>query len=331
MIRIAPPLAAVTVLASGLAQAGVTFGPPKLESGQSVRLVVRSEVAKGSVESSSPTGSSGGAIKILRERDLFFTLQDPAADGSTRVMMRVPKFESTTTINLGGVPDTTTERSPLVGMQLAAVRGADGGWTFTGDGNPITNQAKAELEELTAYQSRNWFPDRELNIGDSWEFDPAWLRLVIQRDLKGAQMLGTMKLRQIRRSRLAQFAVVDIDIRSSGANLDSSGRATGATVALTGEARINLKTMLDEKVELSGTIDMQSHDGGKRTTFHLPIRMSATKTIERPGSRPSQPLPPPNSQPEPNSLPSPNSLPPLPPIVPDKSPAIPRLPRNSLE
>ena len=39
-------------------------------------------------------------------------------------------------------------------------------------------------------------------------------------------------------------------------------------------------------LELSGTVDMRSHDGGKRTTFHLPVRMSATKTIERPGSRP---------------------------------------------
>jgi hypothetical protein len=128
-----------------------------------------------------------------------------------------------------------------------------------------------------------------VNIGDTWEFDPAWLRLVIQRDLKDAQMLGTMKLRQIRRSTLAQFAVVDIDIRSSGAELDSTGRSTGATVALKGEARINLKNMLDEKLELTGTIDMQTHDGAKRTTLRLPVRMSATKSIERPGSRPSTP------------------------------------------
>jgi hypothetical protein len=37
-------------------------------------------------------------------------------------MIRIPQFDSTTTIDLGGVPDTTTERSPLTGMQLAAAK-----------------------------------------------------------------------------------------------------------------------------------------------------------------------------------------------------------------
>lgn len=325
MHRFAVPLTAAAILATGSATAGVTFGPPRLEPGQTVRLVVQSDVKKGRVESSSPTGNSGGTIKILRERDIVFTVQRPAADGARRAMLRVPRFESTTTINLGGAPDTTTERSPLVGMQLAAVQDADGKWTFTGNGQTIDHQAKAELEELTAYQSRDWFPDRELQIGDSWEFDPAWLRLVVQRDLRNAQMIGTMKLRQVRRTRASQTAIVDISVESSGAKTDAVGRSTGATVSLQGEARINLQTMLDEAVELTGTIDMRSHDGGKRTTFHLPIRMTASKTIERPGqsTRPLGPT---------NSLPTLDDPPPPPPNNNTKPrPGVPILPRNSLD
>ena len=324
--RSAHLLLATVTLATGSAQAGVTFGPPRLEPGQTVRLLVQSEVRKGTIESSSPSGLTSGSIQILRDRDLLFTVQRPAADGSPRAMLRVPRFESTTTIDLGGAPDTTTERSPLAGMQLAAVRDAGGSWIFTGNGRPIGDQAKTELEELNAYQSRKWFPERELQIGDSWEFDPAWLRLVVQRDLRDAQMVGTMKLRQVRRTRIAQTAIVDLSVESSGAKTDLGGRSTGATVSLHGEARIDLATMLDEAVELTGTIDMQSHDGGKRTTFHLPIRMTATKTIERPGSRIDRPTAPVNSQPDPAdplAPPPPNSL--------DPTPVVPILPRNSLD
>ena len=57
-------LMATVILAGGPARAGVTFGPPRLEPGQNVRLLVRSEVLKGTIESSSPSGRSNGSIKI---------------------------------------------------------------------------------------------------------------------------------------------------------------------------------------------------------------------------------------------------------------------------
>jgi hypothetical protein len=136
-----------------------------------------------------------------------------------------------------------------------------------------------EIEELTVYLKRDWFPAREVNLGDSWEFDPAWVKMIIEKDLTKAQTIGTMNLRQIRRSEKRQIAVIDVSIRSTGGDFQADGSEANASIELSGQVTVNLDTMLDELLELKGTLTTASSKSGTATKVKLPIQLTVTKSF----------------------------------------------------
>ncbi len=123
-------------------------------------------------------------------------------------------------------------------------------------------------------------PDHEVQVGQSWEFDPRWIKLVVQRDLRDALAVGTMTLREIRRTRVAQTAVLDVAVRSSGTTTTAAYRETSATVDLKGRAVVNLLTMLDESLEIGGVVHSETSDGSRRTIVNLPLQLTVTKKLE---------------------------------------------------
>lgn len=276
-----PCLAAAAVLAlSAAAPAGVQFGPPILQPGERIRLIARTVSNQGTLETRSPDGNTRAAMEYLREREVLWTLQERAPDGSQSVMVRLPRFATVSTLTVNDRPDVRTEISPLTDKLLSATRDKAGKWVFTTDGRVLGPRDREVVEELSAYQDRAWFPEREVQVGESWEFDPKWIKLLIQRDLRDALAVGTMTLREVRRTRSAQTAMVDILIRSSGTQTTASYRETNATVQLRGRAVINLLTMLDESLELEGTIHSETSDGSRRTILDMPVRLSAVKKVE---------------------------------------------------
>ncbi len=270
---------AAALVVAGPACGGVELGKVKLSSGQRVRLTVCSDAKNGTLETRGPDGNSSAKMEVLREREIVWTIMNPAPDGSPRVMIRIPKFVTASTLTVNGVPDVRTKASPLTGKLVEATRKPDGTWTFLSDGSAIGERAKEESEELAAYQNSNWFPDRFVEVGESWEFEPKWIKLVLQRDLRDALVVGTMTLREVRRTMTSQTAVIDMIIRSSGSKTDKSFRETTAIVDLKGRAVINLKTMLYDSLELDGTYRSQVSNGAKRTVLTLPLRMTARQQL----------------------------------------------------
>jgi hypothetical protein len=139
---------------------------------------------------------------------------------------------------------------------------------------------------MKIYLKRDWFPTRELQLGDSWEFDPAWVKAIIARDLDKAQTIGTMSLRQIRKSADYQTAVVDIAIHCSGGDFRRDGSEVAASVELTGQVVVNLETMLDESLTLKGTITIATDRVSESSKVVLPISLAATKSFVRDTSLP---------------------------------------------
>jgi hypothetical protein len=278
----APTAAALTalMLVGGPAAAGVTFGPIKLQPGQRVRMIARSLADNGRVETRGPDGNTSARMTVERAREIVWTIQERAANGTPRVMIRLPQFVTISTLVVNNRPDVRTEISPLTDKLLAATRNQEGKWEFVSDGRVLGKRDQELVEELAAYQDRAWFPEREVQVGDSWEFDPKWIKLVVQRDLRDALAVGTMTLREVRLTRAAQTAAVELVIRSSGTKLTSSYRETAAIVDLRGRAVVNLQTMLDESLELEGMIHSESSDGSRRTIVDLPVRLSVTKKVE---------------------------------------------------
>ncbi len=268
------------------ASAGITLGPVRAQPGESIRLVTFSETPGGTIQQTGLGKPSSGKISITRERELVWTFRAPAADGTRRGMVRVPKLTTTSKTVINGKEQKITDNSPLVGKMFAMSKSPKGDWSFELDGSLPLARVQAEINELKVYLKRDWYPARELKVGDSWEFDPAWIRMIIEKDVSKAQTIGTMELRQVRTTATRQVAVIAVSIRSSGADFRPDGTETGANVNLTGELIVNLNTMLDETLELKGTIASNFIKGAESTQVKLPIHLIATKSFIKDRSLP---------------------------------------------
>lgn len=268
------------------ASAGITFGPVRAQPGESVRLVTHSETPGGTIERTVIGKTSKGTIAVTRDRELVWIFRSPTADGTRRGMVRVPKLTASSKIVIGGKEEKTTDSSPLTGKMFALSKTPQGEWKFELDGSVPYTRVQSEIEELTVYLKRDWYPTREVNVGDSWEFDPAWVKSIIEKDLSKAQTIGTMKLQQIRRGEKRQVALIDITIRSTGTDFQADGSESDAAIELAGQVTVNLDTMLDETLELKGTITSSSSRPGESTKVKLPIRLTVTKSFIRDGPQP---------------------------------------------
>lgn len=282
MNRLLSVISAASLLALPCtACAGITFGPVRGQAGESVKLVTHSETTGGTIQRTVSGKTSNGTISITRDRELVWTFRAPAADGTKRGMVRVPKITTISKAKIDGHDENSTDNSPLTGKMFAMSKSPTGDWKFELDGSVPLTRIQSEIEELKVYLKRDWYPEREVNLGDSWEFDPAWIKMVIEKDLSKAQTIGTMSLRQIRRTASRHMAVIDVTIRSSGGDFKADGSQASATVELSGQVTVNLDTMLDESLELKGTVTTSASTAGESTTVKLPIRLTATKSFVR--------------------------------------------------
>jgi hypothetical protein len=261
--------------------AGITFGPVRGKPGESVRLVTHSETPGGTIQRTIAGQASSGTISIIRDRELTWTFRNPAPDGSRRGMVSVSKLNTATKTVISGKEEKTNDSSPLTGKMFAMSKTATSDWKFELDGSVPLSRVQSEINELTVYLKRDWYPAKEVNVGDSWEFDPAWVKMVIEKDLSKAQTIGTMSLRQVRSSEKRKVALIDISIRSTGADFKSDGSQSSAAIELSGQVAVNLDTMLDESLELKGVITSSSSKPGESSKVKLPVRLTATKSFVR--------------------------------------------------
>lgn len=270
------------ILASHIAVAadGIAFGPVRAQPGECVRLVSRSECREGLIEITKDGKTRRETMRFNRERELSWTFREPAADGSVRGMVEVGRMDTYTT-TAGGREEKTEDRSPLNGSMFAMSRTPKGDWTFELDGTIPRQRIRNEIDELTVYLKRRWYPERVVGIGDSWEFDPAWIRMILQKDLEKAKLIGTMKLRQIRHTAKKDIAVIDISVRGSGGDFQADGTEQRAKIELKGQVMVDLKTMLDESLELEGVLETRSGNVSELKKATLPIRLVVNKSFAK--------------------------------------------------
>ncbi len=259
----------------------ITFGPVRAQPGQSIRLVTHSETTGATISNTWEGKTDTGAISIVRDRDLVWTFRDPAADGARRGMVKVNRLTSTEKTDINGESRNVTDNSPLTGKLFAMSKSPVGDWSFQLDGSLPLRQVEEEINELKVYLKRDWYPKHAVKAGDSWEFDPAWIRMLVERDFSNAQTIGTMTLRQVRHTEAFTIAVIEVSIQSTGANFNSDGSSGDGSVSLTGEVIVNLKTMLDESLELKGSISTETQGDGITTKTKLPIHLTAKKSFVR--------------------------------------------------
>lgn len=278
-----PVFVLLFALASHVASAadGIAFGPVRAQAGESIRLTSSSESRDGVVEITRDGKTTRETLRFFRERELSWTFREPAADGTRRGMVEVVKMATFTTTTVGGREEKTEDRSPLNGRMFAMSKAPQGDWTFELDGSIPRQRIQKEIDELTVYLKRRWYPERMVRVGDSWEFDPTWIRMIVQKDLENAKLIGTMKLRQIRRSAKKDVAVIDVSVRGSGGNFQADGTEQSARIELKGQTTVDLKTMLDESLELDGMLETRSGRVSESKKANLPIRLVVNKSFVR--------------------------------------------------
>jgi hypothetical protein len=194
-------------------------------------------------------------------------------------MVKVSRLSTSSKVKLNGKEEKSNDDSPLTGKMFAMSKTAAGDWKFELDGSVPLTRVQDEIRELTVYLKREWYPAREVKVGDTWEFDPSWVKMIIEKDLSNAKTMGTMWLRQVRRGENRQTAIIDITVRSTGADFQADGSESSASIDLTGQVSVNLDTMLDESLELNGTLVTASSKAGESTKVKLPIKLNVTKTF----------------------------------------------------
>jgi hypothetical protein len=279
-------LTLVALIAPTATAAGITFGPVRAQAGQSVRLVSHSETPGGTLARTNSGKSTKGTVFITRDRDLVWTFRAPTPDGTKRGMVKVAKLATSSKIVIAGKEEKSSDPSPLTGKMFAMSKAPSGDWKFELDGSVPYARVSAEIDELTVYLKRDWYPAREVKLGDSWEFDPAWIKMIIEKDLSKAQTIGTMRLRQIRHLEKCDIAVIDFSVRSTGADFQADGSEADAAVDLSGQITVNLDTMLDESLELKGTLTTRSSYAGDSTKMKLPVNLTVTKSFVMDGLLP---------------------------------------------
>ncbi len=261
--------------------APIKFGPIRGQAGQSIQLITRANTVGGTIETTVDGQKKSGTVVLNRDRDLVWTFRDPAPDGARRGMVKVNKIDTTGKTVIGGKTENISDVSPLNGKMFSMTKEPGAEWKFELDGSVPLMRVEREIKELTVYLKRDWYPAREVNAGDSWEFDPSWIRMIIEKDFSNAKTIGTMRLAQVRHTAERDLAVIEVSIRSTGAGFQADGSSEDGSLELKGEAVVNLKTMLDEKLELKGTLVTKSQKNGVETKMKLPIHLIVTKTFVR--------------------------------------------------
>lgn len=269
----------LAALLGNASAAGITFKPLRAQPGQSIRLVTHSETRDGTIQQSLEGKAGTSQIEIHRDRELVWTFRDPLPDGTIRGMVRVKRIATTTKTTINSTVQDNTETSPLTGKMFSMSKTPTGPWNFRLDGSVPHARMRIEIESLETYLKRKWFPERQVELGDTWEFSPDWIKSIIRADLKQAQTVGTMRLRQIRRTQSGEYAVVDVSIRSTGGEFSADGTESTGAVKLDGEIIVNLRTMLDESLELKGSIISTTGTATQATKVTLPITLTAKKSF----------------------------------------------------
>lgn len=267
------------IAASATAATEIAFGPVRAQPGESIRLVSRSDSKDGAVEIIRAGKTSRGTINVENNRDMSWTFRAPESDGTLRGMVSVARISTFHSMKIDGKEETSEDTSPLTGKMFAMTKTPAGEWKFDLDGSIPLRRVQQEIDELTVYLKRKWYPERVVKVGDSWEFDPAWVRMTIEKDLRHAQTIGTMKLRQVRRTAQKDFAVIDVSVRSTGGDFRADGSEAKVQLELSGQVMVDLKTMLDESLELKGVIVTSTGKPGESKKVTLPVSLVVTKSF----------------------------------------------------
>ncbi|MEM1084445.1 MAG: hypothetical protein AAGI48_09990 [Verrucomicrobiota bacterium] len=230
-----------------------------------------STIAKGGRASSTvPTGTTSQTIDITRKRHIERTMRNDALGGE--VTYRILQDVITTAVN----GKTENKTGPLEAKSPKARKNGAGNWTFSLEGTAL-GEAADDLEMLGAFENRKWLPERKVAIGESWNFEPSFIRRSLQRDIPNPQVTGVMKLREIGTAPDGtRQAIIDCFIRGGGRSETPTGATVTAETGLVGNLTVNLDQPGRMRFYLNGKLATGVAKPGDSAKVMMPLNLSVT-------------------------------------------------------
>lgn len=243
----------------------------KAKPGETMRIDVDSRSGKGSLHVEDRDGGHDGQVNIEWVQKLDRT---EYVDGGVRKLRyRVLADRVVTTVQMEGKKNVTTKVNPLVGETVEGMQDSLGQWRLFLDHLSGTEQARM-LEELETYESRQWFVAAPVRVGDTWQFQPSFMKHLMERDLKGAELDATMKLESIEVQDTVPVAKLGFTILSKGAKAQAD-----ASMFLKGSVIVDLNTMLDIHTQMDGFLHSEAEHGGVLTKVKIPLHFTVKQSI----------------------------------------------------
>lgn len=237
-----------------------------------VTVRVSSDASPGVLTISQGNELKEGTISIDWRQQLERRLR--LKNGVKELRYRVLQDRVVSDVDLAGKKDRKSIDSPLVGETVTGMQDADGTWRLFLDQAAGAEQAVL-MDELESYEKRRWFIEDPVNIGDSWDFSPSFIKHIMERDLKGTKVEAKMTLKEVKLVDTVPVAVLSFYIKSVGMNHDSD-----ASISLTGEVEIDLRNMFDYKLSMEGQMTTSSSHNGVTTLVKSPIKYLVTQELK---------------------------------------------------
>ncbi|WP_226895705.1 hypothetical protein [Luteolibacter marinus] len=257
-----------TVVVSALnAAESVMLAEPDVKLG--LKIEATTSAKGGKAISSGAAGTTEQTVDVSRHRVIQRTMHPDAIGGEVTYRFLQDRIIT--------VVDGKTESSSgaLDGKVAKGLRNGAGNWTFTLADGTATGDEVGQLELAGGFENRHWLPGKKVEVGESWNFSPNFIRSSLKLDLPAPEVSGVMTLREIGKAPDGgRQAIIDLFIRGGGKEFLPDGGVKKADGGLTGNLTVNLDRPGQMRMHLTGKLATGSREGGESAGALLPLTMS---------------------------------------------------------
>ena len=270
--------AGLTVAALAQASNFHLLKPHETQPGEVIQHQSVSDSQNGTITVDVGSKKKSGRISIKRSRTLERRMLGSGA--KAKLQYRTLAELTTTTTEYGKTKDTNSKSGILLGKTVSGFRDNTKLWRLFLESGSAGAELTQQISELEAYENRRWFLSQPVRIGQSWPINPAFIRHLTERDLGESEVKAAMTFKSIETIDDEPSAVLTFKIETLGKNIDANQELkSAARISLNGVIYLSLKTMLDKKSRMLGTLTTMANEDGRTTVVSLPVDMTVEKSI----------------------------------------------------
>lgn len=260
-------IASITTLSSAQAIESYLLKEPDPEVALHVETLT---LVKGGITESTAGGKTQKVrTDVVRRREWQRTYSKDALGGKVRFRMLRDEVGS----RLDG--KELLKSGPLAGKTAVGQPNGAGNWTFSLETGTAVGDEVDELKAMEAIENRRWLPNRLVEVGETWEFVPQFIRGSLRRDVPDAVAVGLMELLSVtKKPDGTREALIKVVVRAGGESVKGVGNVVGAEGALSGSLKTNLDKPGLMSLRLNGKVVTAAHVGSADSVAQLPVTLS---------------------------------------------------------